>query len=91
MLYTTGKPAQLYDRLNVDWAPTQKMGHSFVQSSSQTSATVARSARAEHRDKVRKEIESARLEAEEAARAEAEIIDETQDNVTQTQSEYYSL
>ena len=78
-LHTTGKPSKRYDRLNIDWAPTQKMGHSFVQSSSETSAAVSRSKRASHRNNIRNELESARLEAEEEARAEAETIaDETE-------------
>ena len=62
----TGKPSKLYDRTNIDWAPTQKMGHSFLKSSSEVSAAIARSGRAAERERKRKLSEDVRCTVKKA-------------------------
>lgn len=62
----TGKPSKLYDRTNIDWAPTLKMGHSFLKSSSEVSAAIARCGRAAERERKRKLSEDVRCTVKKA-------------------------
>lgn len=50
---SSGKPAELYDTNNIDWAPTSCMGHSNIRN---PGATASRGARAEKRAKKTKEV-----------------------------------
>lgn len=62
----TGKPSKLHDRTNIDWAPTQKMGHCFLKSSSEVSAAIARSGRVAERERKRKLSEDVRCTVKKA-------------------------
>lgn len=68
----------MYDRLNPDWAPTQKMGHNKLLVNVDATASL-RLERVDERAKKRKLAEEAEAlrQAEEFARAQEEALEET--------------
>lgn len=73
---TTGRPAQLYDRSNPDWAPTQKMGQNKLLINVDASA-LSRHERVGERGKKRKLADEAEAlrRVEEFARGEEEAAE----------------
>ena len=58
IFFYTGQPAKLYDNLNPDWAPTQKMGHDKLVVKV-SSSNLMWHERAEEREKKRKHVQEA--------------------------------